>query len=232
MVSKELLSKINKDIYNIRFGTRLYFVRSISGYTQSQFAKLLSLTFDRYQNLESGYTASDQSVFIRIVDRVKVLFGIDSSALIAEKIREEAFKDVVKTVWEHNSTLPFESLSVKFLSPGIFEHVSETDKRIIVSVRLGERVKRIRQNLNLNQDQFSEALSITLDRLSSLETGSTLRNYAILIKILIIFQRVNVSMYDLISESLTQKQINTKIKAAREKNGSKYQINVGKLVKL
>lgn len=230
MVSKELLSKINKDIYNIRFGTRLYFVRSISGYTQSQFAKLLSLTFDRYQNLESGYTASDQSVFIRIVDRVKVLFGIDSSALIAEKIREEAFKDVVKTVWEHNSTLPFESLSVKFLSPGIFEHVSETDKRIIVSVRLGERVKRIRQNLN--QDQFSEALNITLDRLSSLETGSTLRNYAILIKILIIFERVNVSMYDLISESLTQKQINTKIKAAREKNGSKYQINVGTLVKL
>ncbi len=229
---KILMKKIEKDKYNRRFGDRLYLVRSSANINQRPFTSMLDVSFDRYQAIESGNVASNQAVFVKIADRVRMLFGVEVEDLINDNVEEEQFRDMVFEVWRKNKRVPFDEFEPYFLSPSLFEPISEADPRLLVNVRIGKRIQVIRQSLNINQDIFADSLCISVDRLSSLENGSVLRNFSILIRILLIFDLIDVSFDDLVAETFDKNEVMSRIDNARSKNGSTYVIKAPTLIKI
>lgn len=237
-----------KDDYNRRFGERLYNIRSIIGLNQEDFSTLLKVNYPRYQTIESGNTVNDLSVFIWIVDHIKVFFGIEVVDLINNFIDEDKFRTTVQTNWSYyqdhkeviNNLIPDNMFQIISIEQKIqlrnernlivrkdakkVYNVDNGEKRIFISVLLGERIKFIRQSIHENQTHLANSLCISEDRISSLERGETLRSFSILIRLLLIFQRLDVSLYDLISINFDRVEIKKRVLAARSRNQSRYVI--------
>lgn len=79
-----------KKFHNIEIGSRLHDARENMGYTQAQFAEMLSISDEHYRRLESG--ASGIST-----EKMKVLHqkvNIDPTYLITGEIRHEFDIDI------------------------------------------------------------------------------------------------------------------------------------------
>lgn len=83
------MKRKKKDL-NIEIGKRLHDARDNMGYTQAQFAEMLSITDEHYRKLESGATSVS-------TDKMKVLHqkvNIDPTYLITGEIKQEFDIDV------------------------------------------------------------------------------------------------------------------------------------------
>ena len=239
MKSKKVLVK---DRYNLRFGDRLYFIRSCLNLKQDVFASILEVKPTRYQKIESGLIANEFALFIWIVDRIRVFFGIDVYTLISEGIDKEDVCRTVRTSWsnfQNHSELKNQLLAPEMYAPVTLEQKrrlksekrlkkrkdakkieTEDDDRLLVNVRLGDRIKFIRQAIHKNQPDLADSLCISEDRVSTLERGMSMRNFSILIRLLLIFQRIDISLGDLIGEHFDRAEIKKRVEAARTRNRS------------
>ena len=106
----------------------------------------------------------------------------------------------------------------------------EEEDRIYVNVLMGDRLKYIRQAINVNQDKMAEKLCINTARLSTIETGKATRNFSILIRLLLVFQRVDVTFNDLVSEKFDRKEIKKRIQEARARNRENVVIKASSVI--
>lgn len=216
--------------FNRRFGDRLYFIRSVIGMNQDTFAEMIQVPYFRYQSIESGSFVNDFSNFVFIVDKVKVIFGIDVIDLISLSVDMNRLSTTVCESWNHyqnhQTSMDCLLLPEDFFQPVTVEqkeHLQlrssgKTDTRLYVNVLLGTHIKFIRNILNIKQSVFAEQLCISEDRLSSLECGKTMRDFSIIIKILLRFNRFGITLNDLLDTDFDKAEIRERVLSSRENN--------------
>lgn len=239
MAGKEKKTRVKGD-FNRHFGENLYTIRTLLNIKQEAFADILGINRVRYQRIESGWITNDYEIFIWIVDHIRVYCGVDVYTLLSWNLDKDAVSGTVRYAWNYfqshpeveSQLLPAEYYQV--ITPEQKKRLKvekrlknrkdakkverEEEDRLYVNVLLGDRIKYVRQASAANQDVMAQRLCITTARLSTLERGLTMRNYSILIQLLLTFHRLDVTLADFLGEKFDRKEIKQRVKAAQTRN--------------
>lgn len=89
----------------------------------------------------------------------------------------------------------------------------------LINERIGRRLQFIREDcLSITQLAMAQAFDIKVNRYRDIESGKTARDYAVFCRILVYLQVLDINLEDLISRTIDEGALKTRVQAARRRN--------------
>ncbi|GEM_PF-6891455 len=222
---KTLEQRTHKGTLNRRLGIRIRFLREHLQYKQSDIADRLGITLDRYEDIESGWTTSDFSILVRILQLFQY-FGLTFYDIFEVHFNEIEWKTKIEEHLKQNKE--------KGTPIPKYEKRDYNERICPINTRIGMRLMIIRSIIPISRDTFSNSIGIKTDRLYDMEKGKVINDLSILVKIVLGLKVIDVTIDDFLCEDerFDKSDLERRIRLAREQNYNKYNYSGIELVVL